>query len=89
MSLRNELLFLRNAAHAMGDLAEREKCFSLLRRGAPYEQLFFGEVSDPRWLSILTERGFFSLVCPYRTPQKTVVSATLHICLCRAYPNSL
>ena len=59
MSLREELLFLRAAARMMGDPAAQEKCFRLLRQGAPYDQLFFGELSDPDWLPVLTERGFF------------------------------
>ena len=25
----------------------------------PYDELFFGELSDTKWLPILTERGFF------------------------------
>ena len=59
MSLRDDLLFLRAAARAFYGSEEVSKCFSLIRHGSPYDQLFFSELSDPQWLPILSEEGYF------------------------------
>lgn len=69
MTLIDNLRWLKTAAHSFSETTDVPKCFALVREGNPYDQMFFGELSDPQWLPALSGAGFFS-----RLPTPTVTS---------------
>src|SRR2546423_1752555 len=78
MSLIDQLRVLRSAAHSLDQTVDRRACLDLVRQGSPYDQFFFSEVSDPRWLPPLKEAGFFAHL-PEQETREGVVRYPRHL----------
>jgi hypothetical protein len=60
MTLKDELLLLRSAARSFTQTENTAHCLDLIRRGNPHQNFFFSELSDPAWIPLLVEAGFFA-----------------------------
>src|ERR1700719_3123741 len=70
MSLKDQLRFLKAAAHSFANVTNPADSIALISVGSPYSEMFFTELSDPRWLPLLRSEGFFSqLPGSIRTPE--------------------
>src|SRR5215831_16925732 len=59
MKLKQELQFLRAAAHSYETVQNPNDCVALIKRGTPYDLAFFSELSDSRWLPVLQTARVF------------------------------
>jgi len=60
MSLFNELETVKRNATTMPSGSDVINLLKLVDQGAPYDLLFFGSVSDPKWLPVLENKSYFS-----------------------------
>jgi hypothetical protein len=60
MTLDQELRTLKSDAHSFEDAPSPMETLALVKSGAPYEQMFFENLSDPQWLPVLRDTGHFS-----------------------------
>jgi hypothetical protein len=59
MSIFLELEDLKTAAKVMPPRKKALEVLSMVGRGSPYQELFFSEINDPRWLPLLENKGYF------------------------------
>jgi hypothetical protein len=59
MSLFSELEDLKAAANVMPPENKALEALSMVDRGSPYQELFFSEICDARWLPLLESKGYF------------------------------
>ncbi len=60
MNLDKELLALKVAAISIDEAISKSETLISIRKGNPFDQIFFENLSDPRWLPPLREAGCFA-----------------------------
>lgn len=62
MKLQQQLAFLREAARNFPGPQRAEEALALVFSGHPFDWLFFSEISDPAWITVLNLHGVFRKV---------------------------